>query len=108
MIQRELFLQEQYSLNLGITAKTTTGSHKCLRYMLKHKSDKYFSTSLTYQFPEYFHHFVPLLLLHITDTFKRQKVYGMVYRARDFEVIRLMIQKSSKHFTWFIKHGILK
>lgn len=106
MIQKEFFLQEQYGFNLGITGKTTTGSHKCFMHMPKHKSCKYFREkqlylpSLNHQFPQYCHHFVPLLLLHITDAFRRQKVYGMVYKAWDFQAIRVKTQQSRKHFTW--------
>jgi len=36
--------------------------------------------SLTHQLPHSFHHFVPLLLLHVTDAIRRQKFYGTVYK----------------------------
>lgn len=60
----------------------------------KHKSCKYFReeqlylSSLNHQFPQYFHHSVPLLFLHIIDAFRRQKLYGMVYKAQDFEMMK--------------------
>lgn len=37
---------KQYSFNLGITSKTTTGSQKCLMWMPKHKSCKFNLTGL--------------------------------------------------------------